>query len=127
MRRPFADKRPIGPFSQLADRQDQIFINIISEGLPGFDDAAGDAQTFRLEEAATIEARINEETNISSRDARLDVADEIFMGIISMRLNDSDIFADTLIEIEDIVKEEIGIDDVEAIASSDSTSSGRFK
>lgn len=126
MRRPFKRIRKIGPFAQLMDSQDETFINVSSEELPGFNDAAGDTQTFKLEEAAIIEARINEETNISSRNARLDVADEMFMGIISMRVNDSDIFADTLIQIEDIVEEEMDIDIAKTIVSCDSTASGRF-
>lgn len=127
MKRPFANKRPLGPFNQLVDNKTDIFVSVLSDELPGFGEPEDEAEVYELDESATIEARINNETALSSRDAKIDVANEIFMGAISMRVNDSDIFGRTVVRIEEIVNEELGIDNAKAIASCDATPSGRFR
>lgn len=132
MKRPLSDIRPFGPFAQSGDllgevSDEKIFINVGSPEIEGFGDSRENAETSLLVEAAAIEADINEEV-FSNRDGRVDVSNTVYMGFISMRLNDSDIAARELMGIKEIVAERLDIDgNIMATASCKKTPSGTFR
>lgn len=132
MKRPLSNLRPFGPFAQSGQMfgevsDEKIFINVGSPEIEGFGDSRENAETSVLDEAAVIEADINEEV-LSNRDARVDVSNTVYMGFISMRLNDSDVTARELMSIKEIVAERLDIDgNIMATASCEGTASGAFK
>jgi len=132
MKRPLSNLRPFGPFAQSGQMfgevsNEEIFVNVGSPEIEGFGVSPENAETSTLDQAAVIEADINEEV-FSGRDARVDVSDTVYMGFLSMRVNDSDVTARELMSIKEIVAERLDIDgNIMATASCRKTPSGTFR
>jgi hypothetical protein len=132
MKRPLSNLRPFGPFAQSGQMfgevsDEEIFVNVGSPEIEGFGASPENAETSTLDQAAVIEADINEEV-FSGRDARVDVSDTVYMGFLSMRVNNSDITARELMSIKEIVADRLDIDgNIMATASCKKTPSGTFR